>query len=106
MPGLQHRAAEAPGIDGDQRGRPQRVVHASDDTDLKRGDCYDLVADLCSLPRPPRIPREQAARQLPAVTLSFMSESRRLAKDRPSSCLLYTTPSPRDQGESRKPSSA
>lgn len=64
------------------RGRPQRVVHASDDSDLKMGDCYDLVADLWSLPRPPRVTREEAARQLPAVTLSFMSESRRLVNAR------------------------
>ncbi|MFZ4650539.1 MAG: NAD-dependent epimerase/dehydratase family protein [Rubrivivax sp.] len=64
------------------RGRPQRVVHASDDSDLKMGDCYDLVADLWGLTRPPRVTREEAVRQLPAVTLSFMSESRRLVNAR------------------------
>jgi nucleoside-diphosphate-sugar epimerase len=42
------------------RGRPQRVLHASDDSDLKMGDYFDLAADLCGLPRPPRITREQA----------------------------------------------
>lgn len=64
------------------RGRPQRIVHASDDTALKMGDCYDLVADLCALPRPPRVSREQAAQQLGAMAMSFLSESRQLANDR------------------------
>lgn len=60
------------------RGRPQRVVHACDDTELKMGDYFDLAADLCGLPRPPRIGREQARAVLPPMLLSFMGESRRL----------------------------
>jgi nucleoside-diphosphate-sugar epimerase len=60
------------------RGMPQRVVHASDDSELKMGDYFDLAADLCGLPRPPRIDREQAREELPATLLSFMGESRRL----------------------------
>jgi nucleoside-diphosphate-sugar epimerase len=60
------------------RGRPQRAVHASDDTELTMGDYFDLAADLCGLPRPPRITRAQAAEQMGALQLSFMSESRRL----------------------------
>ena len=60
------------------RGLPQRVVHASDDSDLKMGDYFDLAADLAGLPRPPRITREAARTQLSPVLLSFMSESRRL----------------------------
>ena len=60
------------------RGAPQRVVHVCDDTEIKMGDYFDLAADLCSLPRPPRITREQAAVQLPPMLMSFMSESRRL----------------------------
>jgi len=64
------------------RGLPQRIVHACDDTELKMGDYFDLAADLCGLPRPPRITREQAREQMSAVQLSFMSESRRLANDR------------------------
>jgi nucleoside-diphosphate-sugar epimerase len=39
------------------RGLPQRVLHASDDTELRMGDYFDLAADLCGLPRPPRISR-------------------------------------------------
>ena len=60
------------------RGLPQRIVHASDDTDLKMGDYFDLAADLAGLPRPPRITRAEAALQMSPMGLSFMSESRRL----------------------------
>jgi len=60
------------------RGLPQRVVHASDDTELKMGDYFDLAADLCGLPRPQRVSRELAQEQMSAMQLSFMSESRRL----------------------------
>jgi nucleoside-diphosphate-sugar epimerase len=60
------------------RGWPQRVLHASDDSELKMGDYFDLAADLCSLPRPRRITRVEAAQQLSPMLLSFMSESRRL----------------------------
>jgi nucleoside-diphosphate-sugar epimerase len=60
------------------RGRPQRVLHASDDTELKMGDYFDLVADLHGLPRPPRLSRDEAAAQLSAMQMSFMGESRRL----------------------------
>lgn len=60
------------------RGLPQRVIHASDDTDLTMGNYFDLAADLCGLPRPPRISRAQARESLSPMLLSFMSESRRL----------------------------
>ncbi|KNZ32763.1 MAG: NAD-dependent dehydratase [Methylibium sp. NZG] len=60
------------------RGLPQRVVHASDDTELKMGDYFDLAADLCGLARPPRVTRAEAQLSLPAMQMSFMSESRRL----------------------------
>jgi nucleoside-diphosphate-sugar epimerase len=64
------------------RGLPQRVVHASDDTELKMGDYFDLAADLCGVARPPRITRQQAVAQMPALQMSFMSESRRLDNHR------------------------
>ena len=60
------------------RGKPQRVSNASDDTQLKMGDYFDLAADLYGLPRPPRLARNSAQEELPPVLLSFMSESRRL----------------------------
>jgi nucleoside-diphosphate-sugar epimerase len=63
-------------------GLPQRIVHASDDTEMKMGDYFDLAADLCGLPKPPRISRVQAKEQLSPMLLSFMSESRRLDNTR------------------------
>ena len=64
------------------RGAAQRVLHVCDDTQMKMGDYFDLAADLCALPRPPRITREQAALQLSSMQLSFMGESRRLSNER------------------------
>lgn len=64
------------------RGRPQRVSHICDHTELKMGDYFDLAADLYGLPRPPRIAREGADAHLPLMLLSFMSESRRLDNSR------------------------
>jgi nucleoside-diphosphate-sugar epimerase len=63
-------------------GLPQRVVHVSDDTELRMGEYFDLAAELCGLPRPPRISRAEAATQLSPMQLSFMSESRRLDNQR------------------------
>ena len=64
------------------RGRPQRVVNVSDDSQLKMGDYFDQAADLYGLPRPPRVARSTAQDQLPLMLLSFMSESRRLVNTR------------------------
>ena len=63
-------------------GLPQRIVHACDDGRLKMGEHYDLVADLCGLPRPARVTPEEAAAQLGPMAMSFLGESRRLANDR------------------------
>ncbi len=60
------------------RGRPQRCLNVSDDTELKMGDYVDQAADLFGLPRPPRVALDVAKATLPAMLLSFMSESRRL----------------------------
>lgn len=64
------------------RGGPQRVFHASDDSELKMGDYVDLAAGIYGLPRPPRIDRAEARAQLPLSLLSFMGESRRLDNTR------------------------
>lgn len=55
-----------------------RVYNASDDSGLKMGDYFDAVADAFALPRPPRLSRAEIAERLSPLTLSFMSESRRL----------------------------
>ena len=64
------------------RGRGGRAYNASDDSGMKMGDYFDLVADQFGLPHPPRISREAAEREIPESTLSFMRESRRLANRR------------------------
>ncbi|EON12481.1 epimerase [Pandoraea sp. SD6-2] len=64
------------------RGKAQRVVHASDDTEWRMGEYFDHVADALGLARPPRISRDEAARVLAPTLLSFMSESRRLDNTR------------------------
>jgi len=64
------------------RGRPQRVVQVCDDTDLKTGDWYDLVADLAGLPRPARVTRAQAGEHFSPAQWSFLNESRRLSNAR------------------------
>ncbi|HXF47514.1 MAG TPA: SDR family NAD(P)-dependent oxidoreductase, partial [Burkholderiaceae bacterium] len=64
------------------RGRPGRVYHATDDSELKMGEYFDLVADRYGLPRPPRLPREQLRAAVAPALYSFMSESRRLSNAR------------------------
>lgn len=58
------------------------VYNVSDDSELKMGDWFDLVADRHGLPRPPRIARAEAGRHIPPLLLSFMNESRRLSNRR------------------------
>jgi len=64
------------------RGRAQRVIQVCDDSDLKTGDYYDLVADLSGLPRPARVPRSAASEHFSAAQWSFLNESRRLSNAR------------------------
>lgn len=64
------------------RGKPLRIYNASDDSELKMGQYFDLAADLYGLPRPPRVARSTAQDELPLMLLSFMAESRRLENRR------------------------
>ena len=59
-------------------GAPNRIYNASDDSALKMGDYFDLVADHFALPRPPRLAQEDAEQALSPLQFSFMRESRRL----------------------------
>jgi nucleoside-diphosphate-sugar epimerase len=61
-----------------QHAKPNRIYHTCDDSHLKMGEYFDLVADHFALPRPPRITRNQAQEQISPTMLSFMKESRRL----------------------------
>lgn len=69
-------------IDALRSKRTARIYHASDDSQLKMGDWFDLVADAFALPRPPRLPRYQIASRVGPMLWSFMRESRRLSNAR------------------------
>ncbi len=60
------------------RGRANRVYNAVDDSGLKMGDWFDVVADHLGLPRPPRLPRDQVIAAVTPAMRTFLSESRRL----------------------------
>ena len=62
--------------------RASGVYNASDDSAIKLGDWFDLVADRAGLARPRRVTRAEAARTVPPELLSFMRESRRLSNAR------------------------
>jgi nucleoside-diphosphate-sugar epimerase len=63
-------------------GRPNRLYHAVDDSNMKMADYFDAVADALDLARPPRLPRAELQQVVTPALLSFMSESRRLANGR------------------------
>lgn len=54
------------------------IFNVVDDSDMKMGDYFDLVADHFYLPRPPRVSRAVAESQVSPQMLSFMRESRRI----------------------------
>lgn len=64
------------------RGKGGRAYNASDDSWMKMGDYFDLVAEHFDLPPPPRVSWDAARQELPEVMLSFMRESRRLTNRR------------------------
>ena len=64
------------------RGRCNRLYNAVDDSGLKMGDWFDVVADHLGLPRPPRLPREQAIAAVTPAMRTFLTESRRLSNRR------------------------
>ncbi len=64
------------------RGRPNRVYHAVDDSHLKMGDWFDVVADHLGLPRPPRLAKDEVMAAVTPAMRSFLTESRRLSNRR------------------------
>lgn len=65
-----------------RHGRPNRLYHAVDESNMKMADYFDAVADALGLARPPRLPRAELQQVVTPALLSFMSESRRLANGR------------------------
>lgn len=70
-------------------GRPNRIYHAVDDSQLHMGDYFDLVADHLGAAHPVRLPREQLNTLLTPAMLSFLDESRRLTNLRSKSELGF-----------------
>lgn len=64
------------------RGRPARVVHATDDLPMRLGDWLDRVAHGLGLPAPPRASRAAIAETGGAALPRMLVESRRLANRR------------------------
>jgi len=64
------------------QGAPLRAYNVVDDSDRRMGEHFDLAADVLGLPRAPRLPRAELARQLSEMQMSFMSESRRIGNAR------------------------
>jgi nucleoside-diphosphate-sugar epimerase len=62
--------------------RPNRIYNVVDDSEMKMGAYFDLVADHFHLPRPPRVSRADAAATISPAMFSFMSESRRIGNAR------------------------
>lgn len=65
-----------------RNGTTCRVYHTSDDSKVKMGEYFDMVADAFGLQRAPRVSRAEAQQVLPESLLSFMNESRRLTNQR------------------------
>ncbi|UXH76280.1 NAD-dependent epimerase/dehydratase family protein [Roseateles amylovorans] len=57
---------------------PSQVMHASDDSEMRMGDYFDLAASVCGMAPPGRIARAEAATVFSPMQMSFMNESRRL----------------------------
>ena len=64
------------------RGQPCRVTNAVDDSGLKMGEYFDLVARHFGLEPPPRLPRDELQRAVSPTMVSFMSASRRIGNRR------------------------
>ncbi len=60
------------------RGGANRLYNAVDDSGLKMGDWFDVVADHLGLPRPPRLSREEVLAAVTPAMRTFLTESRRL----------------------------
>jgi len=65
-----------------RHGRPSRIYHASDDSELKMGDYFDVVADAFNLPHSPRLSRAEVQQAVSPALWSFMNESRQLENKR------------------------
>jgi nucleoside-diphosphate-sugar epimerase len=71
------------------RGCRNRLYNAVDDSGLKMGDWFDVVADVIGVARPPRLPKEEVMAAVTPAMRTFLSESRRLTNSRLKGELRY-----------------
>ncbi|MFZ5484833.1 MAG: SDR family oxidoreductase [Pseudomonadota bacterium] len=71
------------------RGARNRVYNAVDDSGLKMGDWFDVVADHVGVPRPPRLPKDEVMAAVTPAMRTFLTESRRLSNGRIKAELRY-----------------
>jgi len=80
------------------RAQANRVYHAVDDSGLKMGDWFDVVADHLGLARPPRLSQAEVMAAVTPAMRSFLTESRRLSNRRLKTELRYRLRHPTAQG--------
>lgn len=71
------------------RAGRNRLYNAVDDSGLKMGDWFDVVADYIGVARPPRLPKAEVMAAVTPAMQSFLSESRRLCNGRIKGELRY-----------------
>lgn len=64
------------------RGRAQRVYNVCDDAQIKAGDFLTQAAALYGLPAPERVSKAEMAQRVSPLSMSFLSESRRIRNHR------------------------
>lgn len=64
------------------RGRAQRVYNVCDDAQIKAGDFLAQAAALYGLPAPERVSKAEMAQRVSPLSMSFLSESRRIRNHR------------------------
>lgn len=76
------------------RGGRNRLYNAVDDSGLKMGDWFDVVADMIGVPRPPRLAKDEVMAAVTPAMRSFLTESRRLSNGRIKAELRYRLKNP------------
>ncbi len=62
--------------------RGLQIYNVVDDSAMRMGDYFDMIADAFAMRRPQRVSLDEARTRLPAAMLSFMGESRRIGNRR------------------------
>ncbi len=65
-----------------RRGAPGRIYNVCDDSGLKMGEYFELVASRLGMPPPERMRREEVRGRISPMMYSFLCESRRLVNGR------------------------